>query len=68
MAICEFVDGRVPSLVFRAQLERCGVMITGVLDRLIRRHESDNSTQFKDSSPPLVLSVGSTVSLAGALV
>lgn len=48
VAICEFVDGRVPSLVFRAQLERCGVMITGVLDRLIRRHESDNSTQFKD--------------------
>jgi len=46
--LCAFVDGVTPSVVFRAQLQQCQVPITEEIDRLIRKHESGNSTQYRD--------------------
>lgn len=46
--LCAFVDGVTPSVVFRAQLQQCSVAITEEIDRLIRKHESGNSTQYRD--------------------
>jgi hypothetical protein len=46
--LCAFVDGVTPSVVFRAQLQQCSVVIDEEIDRLIRKHESGNSTQYRD--------------------
>ncbi len=47
-AIYNFCDGKYNSWVFRQQLAEAGVLITIEVDRLIRQHESDNSTRVAD--------------------
>jgi len=46
--ICDFVDGHIPAVAFRMQLERFAVPMTSELDKLIRMHECDNSVRFQD--------------------
>lgn len=46
--LCNFVDGLTPSIVFRTQLQQCKVHVTQEIERLIRKHESDNSTRYRD--------------------
>mmetsp|Transcript_17585 Transcript_17585/g.48257 ORF Transcript_17585/g.48257 Transcript_17585/m.48257 type:complete len:526 (-) Transcript_17585:118-1695(-) len=47
-AICDFVDGHIPSVTFRQHLRRNGITADSHLDKLIRTHECDNSVGFKD--------------------
>eukprot|EP00747_Dinoflagellata_sp_TGD_P166649 gnl/TRDRNA2_/TRDRNA2_189770_c0_seq1.p1 gnl/TRDRNA2_/TRDRNA2_189770_c0~~gnl/TRDRNA2_/TRDRNA2_189770_c0_seq1.p1 ORF type:complete len:576 (-),score=83.97 gnl/TRDRNA2_/TRDRNA2_189770_c0_seq1:314-1981(-) len=46
--VCDFLDGRIPAITVRHQLRRHGVVVNAELDRLIRRHESDNSVKFQE--------------------
>lgn len=47
-AICDFVDGHIPAVTFRLQLQRFGVLFTPDLDKMIRTHEGDSSVRFQD--------------------
>ncbi|CAJ1336428.1 unnamed protein product [Effrenium voratum] len=47
-AICDFVDGHIPAVTFRSQLQRFGVALTPDLDKMIRTHEGDSSVRFQD--------------------
>lgn len=46
--MCDFVDGHIPGVTFRMQLQRFGVPMSAMLDKLIRTHECDNSVKFQD--------------------
>ncbi|CAE8664444.1 unnamed protein product, partial [Polarella glacialis] len=46
--MCDFVDGHIPAVTFRLQLQRFDVVITPMLDKLIRTHECDNCVTFGD--------------------
>lgn len=46
--ICDFVDGHIPAVTFRMQLQRFGVALTQDLDKMIRTHEGDSSVRFQD--------------------
>jgi len=46
--LCDYIDGRMPSVTFRAKLRRHGIPMTQDIDRLIRRHDDDNSSKFQD--------------------
>jgi hypothetical protein len=44
----QFVDGITTSRQFRQQLQQCQVPLSDEIERLIRKHESGNSTMYKD--------------------
>eukprot|EP00434_Breviolum_minutum_P036521 symbB.v1.2.032363.t1/scaffold3881.1/size48877/2 len=46
--VCDFVDGHIPAVTFRLQLQRFGVVLTPDLDKMIRTHEGDSSVRFQD--------------------
>mmetsp|Transcript_8992 Transcript_8992/g.19571 ORF Transcript_8992/g.19571 Transcript_8992/m.19571 type:complete len:533 (-) Transcript_8992:88-1686(-) len=47
-ALSDFVDGLIPAVTFRLQLQRFGVALTPELEKRIRTHESDSSVRFQD--------------------
>eukprot|EP00746_Dinoflagellata_sp_MGD_P166145 gnl/MRDRNA2_/MRDRNA2_95853_c0_seq1.p1 gnl/MRDRNA2_/MRDRNA2_95853_c0~~gnl/MRDRNA2_/MRDRNA2_95853_c0_seq1.p1 ORF type:complete len:645 (+),score=98.16 gnl/MRDRNA2_/MRDRNA2_95853_c0_seq1:77-2011(+) len=46
--LSQFIDGITTSKQFRQQLQQCQVPLTEEIERLIRRHESGNSTKYRD--------------------
>jgi hypothetical protein len=53
-AVKAFVGGRINSNEFRSVLSRRGVQIVPELDRLIRRHDADNSRAFSEFARVLI--------------
>jgi len=44
----QFVDGITTSRQFRQRLQQCQVPLSDEIERLIRKHESGNSTKYRD--------------------
>jgi len=46
--LSQFIDGNTTSKQFRHQLQQCQVPISDEIERLIRKHESGNSTKYRE--------------------